>query len=102
MEADDEMSPWTRICISQADCILLVAPEDAAPAVRFLTCSLSTSYDVQKAQTDRLGHRLSTLRTSGSGLATHCSKLQLAQEWVQMYFVARSGQRLVSQTLSFS
>lgn len=29
MEADSEITPWTRICVSQADCILLVGAEDA-------------------------------------------------------------------------
>lgn len=29
MEADSEITPWTRICVSHADCILLVGAEDA-------------------------------------------------------------------------
>ena len=27
------MTPWSRICVSHADCILLVGPEDASPQV---------------------------------------------------------------------
>lgn len=33
LEADTTLTPWSRICISQADCILLVAAEGAAPEV---------------------------------------------------------------------
>lgn len=38
MEADSEMTPWTRICVSHADCILLVGAEDAVfPVCSFLS-----------------------------------------------------------------
>ena len=33
MEADSEINAWTRICVSQADCILLIGAEDADPSV---------------------------------------------------------------------
>lgn len=33
LEADGEMSPWSRLCVSQADCVLLVAAPDASPEV---------------------------------------------------------------------
>ena len=33
MEADAEESEWSRICVSQADCILLVGAEGATPQV---------------------------------------------------------------------
>ena len=39
MEADSEISAWTRICVSHADCILLVGAEDAVFPVCLLPCS---------------------------------------------------------------
>lgn len=33
LEADGEMSPWSKLCVSQADCVLLVAAPDASPQV---------------------------------------------------------------------
>lgn len=36
MEADTTLSPWSKICISHADCILLVGTPDASPEVSFL------------------------------------------------------------------
>lgn len=35
MEADSEITAWTRICVSHADCILLVGAEDAVYPVYF-------------------------------------------------------------------
>lgn len=35
LEADGEMSPWSKLCVSQADCVLLVAAPDASPQVHF-------------------------------------------------------------------
>ncbi len=34
LEADVAETPWSRICVAQADCILLVAAEDAGPQAR--------------------------------------------------------------------
>ncbi len=34
LEADAAETPWSRICVEQADCILLVAAEDAGPQAR--------------------------------------------------------------------
>ncbi|KAA6424228.1 MAG: patatin-like phospholipase domain-containing 7, partial [Trebouxia sp. A1-2] len=33
LEADTTLTPWSKICISQADCILLVASEGATPQI---------------------------------------------------------------------
>ena len=33
MEADTTLSPWSKICISHADCILLVGTPDTSPEV---------------------------------------------------------------------
>jgi hypothetical protein len=41
LEADGEMSPWSRLCVSQADCVLLVAAPDASPEVRPDDCHSS-------------------------------------------------------------
>jgi hypothetical protein len=35
------MSPWSRLCVSQADCVLLVAAPDASPEVRPDYCYFS-------------------------------------------------------------
>jgi len=42
LEADTTLTPWSKICISQADCILLVASEGATPQVTVmcLCCSV--------------------------------------------------------------
>lgn len=34
LEADAAVTPWSRICISHADCVLLVGAEEASPQVR--------------------------------------------------------------------
>lgn len=34
LEADAAETPWSRICVAQADCILLIAAEDAGPQAR--------------------------------------------------------------------
>ena len=34
LEADPDVTPWSRICVSQADCILLVGGHDAGSKVR--------------------------------------------------------------------
>ncbi len=33
LEADAALTPWSRICISHADCVLLVGAEEASPQV---------------------------------------------------------------------
>lgn len=33
LEADVGVTPWSSVCVAQADAILLVAPEGAAPAL---------------------------------------------------------------------
>ncbi len=33
LEADAAVTPWSRICISHADCVLLVGAEEASPQV---------------------------------------------------------------------
>ena len=35
LEADAEVTPWSRICVSQADCILLVGAHNSGPKVRW-------------------------------------------------------------------
>ena len=34
LEADAEVTPWSRICVSQADCILLVGAHNSGPKVQ--------------------------------------------------------------------
>ena len=34
LEADAAVTPWSRICISHADCVLLVGAEEASPQVQ--------------------------------------------------------------------
>lgn len=41
LEADTTLTPWSKICISQADCILLVASEGATPQVRAVMTTVS-------------------------------------------------------------
>ncbi|CAL8463928.1 g3463 [Coccomyxa elongata] len=36
LEADAAVTPWSRICISHADCVLLVGAEEASPQVNLL------------------------------------------------------------------
>ncbi|EIE18912.1 patatin-domain-containing protein, partial [Coccomyxa subellipsoidea C-169] len=36
LEADAALTPWSRICISHADCVLLVGAEEASPQVNLL------------------------------------------------------------------
>ena len=33
LEADAAVTPWSRICISHADCVLLVGADEASPQV---------------------------------------------------------------------
>lgn len=33
LEADVSITPWSSVCVAQADAILLVAPEGAEPAL---------------------------------------------------------------------
>ena len=40
LEADPELTPWSKICVSQADCILLVAAPEAGSQVRLQTRTL--------------------------------------------------------------
>ncbi len=37
LEADAAVTPWSRICISHADCVLLVGAEEASPQVTLNT-----------------------------------------------------------------
>lgn len=37
LEADAAVTPWSRICISHADCVLLVGAEEASPQVPLLS-----------------------------------------------------------------
>ena len=34
LEADATLTPWSKICVAQADCILLVGTEESGPQVR--------------------------------------------------------------------
>ena len=34
LEADATLTPWSKICVAQADCILLVGAEESSPRVR--------------------------------------------------------------------
>ena len=40
MEADTTLSPWSKICISHADCILLVGTPDTSPEVGAMVMSI--------------------------------------------------------------
>ena len=53
MEADSEINAWTCICVSQADCILLIGAEDAAPSVssRLTLCLLPALNTKQSSDT---------------------------------------------------
>lgn len=59
LEADGEMSPWSKLCISQADCVLLVAAPDASPQVRLVAFRL--------VECGRVPYRITCGRTCGCG-----------------------------------
>ncbi len=48
LEADAEVTPWSRICVSQADCILLVGAHNSGPKVQYPCCNFCCGHSTEQ------------------------------------------------------
>lgn len=95
LEADGEMSPWSKLCVSQADCVLLVAAPDASPQMGALerqllwaTIDASRRRSQRAARPGQPGGSLQTLRgghdAGAGGLASFLSESG-SPDWVSEF-----------------
>ena len=55
MEADTTPTPWSKICVSHADCILLVGAADAQPEVMLCVCCAKSAASISVVSLQRCG-----------------------------------------------